>query len=407
MDEATLRAPAGGPESSISDDRWDAVRGAVQGDYAEYLNRHARVGNPSDHPFGLVHQSNLRVIARVLDLTRFGEVDAVAHRYFTDRTTRSSLLADARRALGFTSAPAPPTDPDVTDVFLDIPTSRVRFTSLGRAPASTSVIDCDYGYGEYRSPSSHRTSGGYAYERSGPQSEGSLGAMMFYGCRPTQGSGLPFVQELPLDLFCATVSAFQAIGPESEVRSDWTTFAAAREARDLSSRAELRPTFEELFVLHEYGHGTDDASHVLDRVEAVTGVSRTDFVSAQFADARRRGSWSRVASGVGSITDVLYQLGDLIANLVALERGASDEVWRAMRIFNWRFILPDRPIRVPRGNAAILLGDTAQSSYEMAVLWLEQTIGSCRSAAEAPESFAAAEAAAWSQVAGRHRYERA
>lgn len=381
------------------------MRGAIQGDYAEYLERHASVGGPSDHPFGLVHQSNLRVLARVLDLTQSGEVDALAHRYFTDPSTRSFLLAEARRALGSESLSVLETDPDATDFFLDIPTSRARFESLGRPPVSTSVIDCDYGYGEYRSPSSHRTSGGCLYERSGPQSEGSLGAMMFYGCCPTQGSGLPFIQELPLDLFCATVSAFQATTPESEVRSDWTTLAAAREARDLSSRAELRPTFEELFVLHEYGHRTDGASHVLDRVEAVAGISRTDFVSAQFADARRRGSWSRVANGVGSIADVLYQLGDLIANLVALERGASDEAWRAMRIFNFRFILPGRPIRVPRGNAAILLGDTAESSYETALHWLEQTIRSCRSVAEAPESFAEAEATAWSQVAARHRHE--
>lgn len=379
--------------------RWESVRLAVLGDRVEYLHRHAREGDATDHPYGLVHQSNLRAVAPVLEATAPDEVAALARRYFADAPTRAAVLSEARRRVDPDGTVEPMAAPQAEDVFLDIPTSRGRFRSLGRAPASTTVIDCDYGYGEFLSPSARRTPGGDAYERSGPDSEASLGAMMFYGCCPTQGSGMPFIQELPLEVFCATVSAVPETTPQSGIRCDWTTLAASREASDLAARADLRATFEELFVVHEYGHRADDGLHVLDRVEAIAGIPRIEFVSPRFADAKRRSSWSRVASGSGTIADVLYQLGDLIANLVALERGATDEVWSAMRIFNWRFLLPDRPIRVPRGNAAILLGDSPAASYERGLNWLEDTIRSCRSADDAPGAFAAAEARAWSEVA--------
>lgn len=354
-----------------------------------------------EHPFGFIHQSLLRVIVTAVDPSG-DDLEGIVERYWRVPEQRHRLREFAQSVLAQQIGPHSALAASAAEAsrFLDADTLRQPFEQR-LAPEGSVVIDCDYGYAEFSDTELRTTASGLPYRWAPIGARATIGAMMFYGSAP-EPTDPPLIQELPVRVIAATSRSLSE-GPIPEVRDDWTV---ARLVADLRGSAvpDLEAAFVDLFVRHEHGHRASPQSLVHARVADAAGVPVEEVVTCEFPDRYRRGSWSRLTRGVGSRSDALYLLGDLLANLKAIEMDGSERTWGLLRAFNWRFVGPREPIRLPRGNAVLLAYDGLMPALEHALAWIEEVLAAvCARPAMAAEVLVAAELSAWSTLVQSHR----
>ena len=109
-------------------------------------------------------------------------------------------------------------------------------------------------------------------------------------------------------------------------------------------------------MAHEAGHSYSfDGNSALMQLLAAMGYSGQDLYQPDFPTAYDLSAWARLRRGQGSIRDVTFVFGDLLANLSALLGGIEPGMRCVMRAFNWWLLREPRDGVCPRGNVSMLL----------------------------------------------------
>lgn len=112
----------------------------------------------------------------------------------------------------------------------------------------------------------------------------------------------------------------------------------------------------EFLELHEAGHTyrCGDTQPVLDLLHR-RGLGPEVMPILDFPTLHQLASWDRIAAGRGSVEDVLFLYGDLVANMTLIASGVCTATLALLRAFNWSIIRPPQPRSRPSGLSSFLV----------------------------------------------------
>lgn len=112
----------------------------------------------------------------------------------------------------------------------------------------------------------------------------------------------------------------------------------------------------ELLEGHEAGHTyrCGDAQPVLDLLHR-RGLGAEVIPVLDFPSPHQLASWDRIAAGSGSVEDVLFVYGDLLANMTLVVSGVRAPTLALLRAFNWSIVRPPHQRSRPSGLSAFLV----------------------------------------------------
>lgn len=326
----------------------DSYTRAVRDDCREFLARQQPVLERGEHCFGYEHQTRLRAICAITGLHSRAEIDSIVDQYWGDPDRRSEL------ATATLTSHTPSERGAESERFVFSETRVDHFDDWLSTKPDAGVVS-DYGIASLEGAHSIDGPRGATYAALPASRPTSIGMLMFYGFSPYPGHAV--VQDLPIRILAATAQWCARHGVPPATRIDWTTDRLTDACRSVDQLGEFETAARDVFLLHEAGHlpETLHPQDPLHQFADVCGIAAADMVSGAFPDHQRRQTWPRLKERP-SLAGALYMLGDLIANLRALAFASiAPASWAFMQAFNWRFVPPDGPLRVPRGNLALLL----------------------------------------------------
>lgn len=112
----------------------------------------------------------------------------------------------------------------------------------------------------------------------------------------------------------------------------------------------------EFLELHEAGHTyrCGNAQPVLDILRR-RGLGDDVIPILDFPTPHQVASWDRITAGSGSVEDVLFVYGDLVANMTLVGSGIGAATLALLRAFNWSVVRPPHQRSRPSGSGAFLV----------------------------------------------------
>jgi len=197
----------------------------------------------------------------------------------------------------------------------------------------------------------------------------SVGAMNWYSFGTDAASGCSnYIQEFPVRVLAESWRALLA-GVPPETEENWTLPIMQRELQGfatLDSKDALQQAFMAALALHESGHQLDehvDTQWIAALHAPVEDLERWSVTT--FPTAWQRKSWQRIQEGRASKADLAYLYGDLISNMIAIERGLAGLPLATMRALHWWLVPAEGPDSLPRGCCAFLLSAGADWSSRL------------------------------------------
>lgn len=342
------------------------ILGSVAADCREFLDRQGSTLDPGEHVFGFEHQTRLRALCVALGITDAGGMAELTERYWSKPSERLRLRD---RAIAGTHTDGAP---DARRFIF----SETRLDHFAEILAVTERdprrwVVSDYGIADLEGAEPIPGPPGASYRLIPARHPSSIGMLMFYGFSPHPGQAV--LQELPVRLICMTTAWCAEHGVPPETRQDWTTERFVEACR-VAAASDLKQAVLSCFLLHEAGHLVETSAGLaddpLELLTHRTGLSPSQVISSAFPDPWQRATWSRLRQ-TSSLPDALYMLGDLTANVRAIALGADHPgTWAFMQAFNWRFVPPKGPLRVPRGNLALLTEASASAAQQRCIAML-------------------------------------
>ncbi len=230
-----------------------------------------------------------------------------------------------------------------------------QFSALAKKlpPEQFVVVDNPFALAAFRRGNSE-TVCGVEIEYLDDDDIASTGALMYYGFSLGQNRR-SLIQMRPLRVLALTLQCYARLGCPPRCGAAWREHHICSEIQRFVELAKPGYAFLEdvrqMIVLHEVGHHSyfSDGgliSKVLERF----GVGEEDLYRPSFPSYEDLGSWRRIRAGSGSIRDVLFILGDFLANLSAvIANVSSPNLIYVFRTFHWWLLFPPSPKRRTRG----------------------------------------------------------
>lgn len=185
----------------------------------------------------------------------------------------------------------------------------------------------------------------------------STGGLMYFGFNiPGTGS---FLQRHPIEILARTFVSLAKNERRSSGGSlnDWMIHSELldyRKARGGSFEITLKDTLQFLDS-HETGHDLNtEGNYRLRAALDVTKTSHDAFYTVDFPSEKDLSAWTRVRTGQGTARDILFLLGDLLANMAILESHHCCAWLHLLRAFNWWLLREPKTGMRPRGIACFL-----------------------------------------------------
>ncbi len=187
----------------------------------------------------------------------------------------------------------------------------------------------------------------------------SVGGMMYYGFNTTIAEP-SYLQKHPVHVLAQTCTAMvrhaehlmgQATFPQNLMLAELVAYS--QETPNWSDRVES--DIARFLIAHENGH---DPSHPGNRtlfdIMDELNIPHTDFYNIDFPSNDDLKSWDRIRAGQGRPRDVLFLLGDFLANMAIIEDSIGHPSHRLLRAFNWWLVKKPTINARPRGLTTFL-----------------------------------------------------
>jgi hypothetical protein len=187
-------------------------------------------------------------------------------------------------------------------------------------------------------------------------SQRSLGAAMYYAFNTT--SETSYLQTDSIRVLAATLSSmYESSSPTLELVERNILFALRHSHGFFyGNDSLLEGSLMKMFALHECGHRVEHPGNQYLRDFLLShGLPDSCIYKVAFPSPTDLGAWSRIQLGAGTLSDVLFVLGDTLANVAFLQLDPDESVLAALRIFLAWLVRPLKRKSCPRGNSPLLL----------------------------------------------------
>lgn len=182
----------------------------------------------------------------------------------------------------------------------------------------------------------------------------SVGAQMYYGFNVSSGQP-SFLQTQPIKVLAQSLAAH--VRNASSLQSQYS-LGHKLILKEMSTYAEENDSWESdiaddvktFLTGHELGHVPDyEGNKLLFSALQEAGISAEEFYKIGFPIQDDLNAWSRIKDGKGKPRDVLFLLGDYLANMALLCEGIDSNKIRPLRAFNWWLAKKPTDSSRPRG----------------------------------------------------------
>jgi hypothetical protein len=190
----------------------------------------------------------------------------------------------------------------------------------------------------------------------------STGGLKYYGYSILDNNNQHhyYYQILPINVLAETLFLYSFVQFPKIKDDEWWIACPYFEMASLANEYKNYPAIfkltHEILELHEQGHGLCvNGDKTLYQFFSANGVKDEEFFQPGFATSNDLKAWERMKNNCATSRDVLFLLGDFLADFAALLTNPSLATTTVIRAFNWNLsALPWELNKRPRGRVSLL-----------------------------------------------------